>query len=113
MRWRGHVRTAYLEKNMGLDVSFNREQAVAAGLKVFTDTNGDPKDIARARAANDDPDYLAWLQREEEFICIPGTERVVHTDSGDRIIVRANKWGYVYEPLTNWLKANNIEWDEF
>ena len=99
---------------MGLDVAFDRAQAVAAGLIVFTDTNGTPGEIACAEADQDEnPGYVEWLKREEEFIRVPGTELVTHTDSGDRIIVRANKWGRVYAPLTAWLKANNITWEEF
>ena len=108
---------------MGLDIRFNRKQALAAGLKVKTMRNGSDEDIAIQEASQyDDPEYLAWLKREDEVIEIPdaalnswGQPR--YTDSGsspdhEHFSIRANKWGSIYEPLTNWLKANNIEWSE-
>lgn len=99
---------------MGLDVAFDRAQAIEAGLEVFVDTHGTHEDIAHAEQdPHGDPDYLAWLKEESEYIRVPGIELVTHTDSGDRIIVRANKWGQVYGPLTTWLTTHNINWEEF
>ena len=109
---------------MGLDISFNRKQALAAGLKVKLMRNGSDQDIAlQENSQYDDPEYLAWLKREEEVIEIPSGELNLwgqhrYTDSGsspdhENFCIRANKWGSVYEPLTNWLKANNIDWSEF
>ena len=108
---------------MGLDISFNRKQALQAGLKIKTIRNGSDEDIAIEEFSEHcDPEYLAWLKREDEVIEIPdaalnswGQPR--YTDSGsspdhEHFSIRANKWGTIYEPLTNWLKANNIEWSE-
>jgi hypothetical protein len=108
---------------MGLDISFNRKQALQAGLKVKLMRNGSAEDIAIQEASQyDDPEYLAWLKREEEVIEIPSGELNLwgqhrYTDSGsspdqENFCIRANKSGSIYEPLTNWLKANNIEWSE-
>ena len=50
---------------MGLDISFNREKAIAAGLKLSQMANGTEDSIAHAQTC-EDTDYLEWLQREEE-----------------------------------------------
>lgn len=101
---------------MGLDVSFDRAAALAAGLQIVTETNGTLDDIARAKSQRHpehDPDYYAWLTREEDFVIVPFTGQLVHdTGFGDIIMVRANKWGQVYYPLTRWLSEHNITWDE-
>ena len=107
---------------MGRDISFNRKQALAAGLKVKTIRNGSDEDIAIEEFSEHcDPEYLAWLKREDEVIEIPDANpdlcNIRYTDSGsspdhEYFCIRANKWGTIYEPLTNWLKANNIEWSE-
>lgn len=73
---------------MGMDVFFNREEAENAGMEFVAD-EGD-------------------LMFE-----VPGLECwVVDSGSGDEVIVTANKWGRVYQPLTEWLKANSIDWTE-
>lgn len=97
---------------MGLDVAFNREKALAAGLKVRM-VVGTEDDIAKAKANGADQDYLDYLSKPEECIEVPGTDFLASNDGIDSIVVRANKWGRIYEPLTTWLKANNIEWSEF
>ena len=82
---------------MGLDVSFERRAAIKAGLKI---------EISWDDITND----------EEELVAIPDCDHYVANgaaDGSDFIIVRANKWGRSYEPLTNWLTANGISWDEF
>ena len=101
---------------MGLDVSFNRQQAIDAGLELFVDYNGTEEEIAAVKAdVQDSMDeaYLEYLQREQEFIRIPSTGLIAANDGVQTIVVRANKWGLLYEPLTKWLKANNIDWSEF
>ena len=102
---------------MGLNISFNRQTASNAGLKFKTMCNGSDEDIAfhsNLDNENADPEFLEWLESESVCIRVPYTEFYVE-DGGDEenIVVRANKWGRVYEPLTNWLKLNNIPWDEF
>ena len=97
---------------MGLDIAFNREKALAAGLVLSKMANGTEDSIAHAQTC-EDTDYLEWLQREEEVVHVPGTNMVVVNDGVDSIVIRANKWGQIYEPMTTWLKANNIEWTEF
>lgn len=99
---------------MGLDIAFDRAAALAAGLQTSRARNGTDIDIAEAKAAEDDPAYIEYLEREEEHIHVPYTGKHVTNDGVDpHIVVRANKWGQVYGPLTTWLKANNIEWSEF
>ena len=77
------------------------------------------QDIARTEADEADgmpnqPGYLDWLYAKEPCVRVPGMEHWVEDNGGgDNIVVRANKWGHTYAPLTQWLKANNIEWDEF
>ena len=99
---------------MGLDIRFNRSEALAAGMEVRTVRNGDDHDIQIAQEYESDPEYVAWLQESSECVIIPFTDAPVTNDGiGDTIVVRANKWGSNYLPLTCWLKRHNIEWDEF
>lgn len=98
---------------MGLDIAFNREKALAAGLKVRMVVRGTEEEIAKAKAEGESQYYIDYLSKPEEFIEVPGTEFLASNDGVDSIVVRANKWGRVYEPLTTWLKVNNIEWGEF
>lgn len=99
---------------MGLDVSFDRNKALAAGLQTKIVHNGSDSDLQMAVKIGEDEDYIQWLQESSECVIIPFTEAFVTNDGvGDRIIVRVNKWGRNYLPLTLWLKHHNIEWDEF
>ena len=98
---------------MGLDISFNREKAIAAGLVLSQMANGTEDSIAEAQSQHDDTGYLEWLMRIEEVVHVPGTNMVTTNDGVDAIVIRANKWGSIYGPMTTWLKANNIEWTEF
>lgn len=113
---------------MGLDISFNRAQALAAGMQCQEFRNGDDKDITREKAIRDaDPDdydrnqpgYWDWLHSNESCIRVSGMEEnglefwVVDNGTEEFCNVRANTWGRVYTPLTAWLKVNNIPWDEF
>lgn len=96
---------------MGLDISFNRAKALKAGLTLVTTVN-DP-DPSQSMA-KEYPDYLEWAAKTIECIRVPGADHMVENDGiGEFIAVRANKWGNTYYPLTNWLKANDIIWDEF
>lgn len=100
---------------MGLDIAFDRKKAVSAGIVMKMIPNGDAESIARAEADEcPDPDYIAWLKAEEPCIQVPGMTGWVSDGGGkDDFIVRANRWGFVYGPLTDWLRANDIQWDEF
>lgn len=99
---------------MGLDIAFNREKAIAAGLVIYTDRVGSDEDIANAKADEDfDQDYVDYLSRERKFIQVPNASHSVEDGGVTDIIVRANKWGSTYYPLTEWLTANGIEWCEF
>lgn len=80
---------------MGLDVAFNRKAALKAGLVI---------EIVWSEYAED----------EEEIVAVPGCEHFVSNDgAGDNIVVRANKWGNTYAPLTEWLTEHSIPWSEF
>jgi len=100
---------------MGLDISFNREQAIAAGLKLRKSA-GLSWEEARERAKDGngvDLDYAKYLTQDREYVEVPDRDFLVENDGISSIVVRANKWGRTYEPLTQWLKANNIQWSEF
>jgi hypothetical protein len=94
---------------MGLDIGFNRKAAEEAGLKLEIKLNNGTYD------EDDDPDYIHWCRSSSEVVWIPGTDHCVTNDSGSDkdVVVRANKWGSTYYPLTDWLKKNGIPWDEF
>lgn len=94
---------------MGLDVAFNRAQAVAAGMEFKSIPNDGKFDDE-----DDDADYIAWCKASTDCIKVPSTDYYVADDGvGDNICVRANKWGTSYAPLTAWLTKHNIEWSEF
>lgn len=97
---------------MGLDIAFNREAALAAGIKTSMVRNGTDEQIARAIAEGWDEDHIKWLHEESEVIHVPDTDIQVAVDGVDVFIVRANKWGMVYAPLTRWLKSHGIDWSE-
>lgn len=100
---------------MGLDIAFNREAAIKAGLVIKQERNGSEASIAAAKAdPHEDTDYVAYLERVENVVDVPGTAlRVADGGDAEDIIVRANRWGSVYEPLTDWLATNKILWTEF
>ena len=99
---------------MGMDVAFNRKAALKAGLVVFTDKVGTEESIAQAEGEEGNyPGYLEYLSREREYVQVPNAFHSIENDGVDEIVVRANKWGASYAPLTEWLKANNITWSEF
>ena len=79
---------------MGMDIAFNREQAVAAGITTETINDSDQEKFTT-------------------LVQVPGMDWWVEdTGASEQIMVRANKWGRTYEPLTEWLKAHGIEWVE-
>lgn len=85
---------------MGLDVSFSTKEALAKGLEIRVGYN----------------DWSSIGEKDElcNVLHVPGTDITVDASVYvDNICVRANKWGRVYAPLTEWLKANDIPWSEF
>ena len=100
---------------MGLDIAFSRTDAMNVGLEIKTVQNGTSDEIHQAKAEEFvDQDYVAWLQEHSVVVKVP--EYPYWTDDGgmgDDVIVRANKWGTLYEPLTHWLSENGISWTEF
>lgn len=114
---------------MGTDVSFNRQQAEAAGLVTKVMQNGSQQEIEGQKQTlkslwyesdshdifGDEERHLAYLQREDLYIQCPGRGVWLHSGryDSDTICVTANRWGDSYAPLTKWLKSHNIEWSEF
>lgn len=99
---------------MGLDISFDRNKALTAGLQTKIVRNGTDEDVRIATVWGEDEYYIQWLQESSECVIIPFTEALVTNDGiGNLIVLRANKWGDNYLPLTLWLKHHNIEWEEF
>ncbi|PLW81306.1 hypothetical protein CWI75_15840 [Kineobactrum sediminis] len=56
---------------MGLDIAFNRQLAIAAGLEIKVQTNLSAEEIAEIRAEATDPGYLAWAEAEVTCLCNP------------------------------------------
>jgi hypothetical protein len=94
---------------MGLDIAFNREEALAAGLELVTEAR-DPDGV---KLWPDDKEMQDFCNEVVTYVKVPGTEMLTEDNGIDKIVVRANKWGMVYGPMTEWLAANNIGWDEF
>ncbi len=93
---------------MGLDIGFNRAAAIAAGMEFKTIPNDGVFD------EDDAPDYIEWCKASTNCIKVPDTDWYISDDGvGESIVVRANKWGSSYAPLTAWLTKHNIEWSEF
>lgn len=110
---------------MGLDISFNKAQAVQAGLVLRVERNGDAQQVAQAEAeernGDGQPGYAAWLDTEIQIMEVPGADHSVHAHDGwtevdgeevDILFVRANRWGSTFLPLTTWLDDNGIDWSE-
>lgn len=98
---------------MGLDISFNRTKAVEAGLVLIKERRGSEQEIAAIRAG-DDASYYRYLMEEVDFIKVPTLGSWVENSGvGNTIVIRANKWGYVYYPMTEWLTQHGITWGEF
>jgi len=98
---------------MGLDISFSREEAVEAGMETSAMRNGSDASIQLAEEDEADCRYLEWLYEVQQVIRVPGMEHWVNDEGLDTCIVRANRWGMTYKPLTEWLTYNAIEWSEF
>ena len=98
---------------MGLDISFDRKKALAAGIEVQITTRGTEDEILAA-SENEDPEGCSYLTELVTLVRVPGMKSWVEDDGyEDFFAVRANKWGRTYSPLTNWLKAHDIPWDEY
>lgn len=98
---------------MGLDIAFNRKASEAAGIQTSIVRNGTDEEIAQAIAEDADDGYVMWLKREVEVIHVPDIDLQVDVGGEEDFILRVNKWGMVYEPLTQWLKSHGIAWREF
>lgn len=98
---------------MGLDISFDRKKALAAGIEVQITTRGTEDEILAA-SINEDPEGYLYLTELVTLVRVPGMKAWVEDDGyKDYFAVRANKWGRTYTPLTNWLKTHDIPWDEY
>ena len=97
---------------MGLDIAFSKERALKAGLEIFHHPNGSPEEIAGALLAGD-LEHHEWLSQSSAVFRVPHANHLVCVSVGDQdLIVRANKWGCTYAPLTQWLSEHGITWSE-
>lgn len=111
---------------MDLDICFNKQAAIQAGLVVTTSRNGTDEEIRYARIKEQDAGgwegYANWLEQESSYIKVPGADHstgiyegwIVEPDGTKTLIfcARANRGGNTFAPLTEWLDAHSIEWDE-
>lgn len=99
---------------MGLDISFNAAKAIDAGM-IITVYYDDYRDLEK-----DGCHSCKWVELRHKFTLpemVDGGEHFYaaidfHSGAnGDLIgVVRANGWGRVYKPLTDWLNSKNIDW---
>lgn len=97
---------------MGLDIMFDREQALTAGLELRKLPRASEAEVAQAIEDGEEWAYIILLREEVEYMVTPYLRVLVENTGTNCIAVRANKWGSVYQPLTAWLKKNNINWSE-
>ncbi len=97
---------------MGLDIMFDREQALAAELELRKLPRASEAEVAQAIEDGETENYVAFLREEVEYVVVPYMRVLVENGGINCIAVRANKWGSIYQPLTAWLKEHNIEWSE-
>jgi hypothetical protein len=106
---------------MGLDISFSKAKALEAGMVLEIKRRGSLRDIAELKAlpvTERDPEYLKYLLSPASvatiFCGISRGSKSFEIDgyADETLFVRANKWGNLYAPLTEWLIANHITWDE-
>ena len=107
---------------MGLDVRFNKAKALEAGLILEIKRRGSLRSIAEFKAlpaVEKDPEYLKYLLNPVSIASIlcdvnrGWTSFEVDGYADEYLFVRANKWGNLYAPLTEWLASHHITWDEF
>lgn len=99
---------------MGLDIGFNKAAAVEAGMTFFNSRNGSAQEIEDAVDRGCDEGFINWLREAVVVINVPNAPlSVVVSEYDGKWSCRANQWGRVYDPLTQWLKANKIQWSEF
>lgn len=103
---------------MGLDIAFNKELAVAAGMEFVSLRDDDAiLDSLVYRLINGHfqmgDDHFKWLAKETPCIKVPRTNHYIADGGIDDVVVRANHWGGAYGPLTDWLIDNDIKWSEF
>ena len=98
---------------MGMDLYFNKQQAIDAGLKFsITEPRGSAQEIQDAECTGD-ASYVEFLRQCPEVLKVPNAEHYVEVVVlEDNIAVRANPWGPTYAPLTRFLEQHNIPWVE-
>ena len=87
---------------MGLDITFKLSPALEAGLVIKT--------MVQSYDDKEEACNVMSVPGEDVFVDIS-----ISPDTGEGIFghVRANKWGKTYEPLTEFLKLNGIDWREY
>ena len=100
---------------MCLDIAFSRSLALAAGATLTKHREGTDEQIANAKLDIPvDTFYVQYLESVNEYFQFPNYPYIISNSGTDNsIIIRANKWGSLYKPLTEWLINNNITWSEF
>lgn len=97
---------------MGLDISFELKKLLDVADGVETQI-----DVVDFRSVGDSKQRLSLLIRVPGMPVEGSMKTWVQADTFETegvlmAIVRANKWGRVYEPLTTFLQLNSIEWGE-
>lgn len=97
---------------MSKSLIFDRRLAIEAGLLISIQPNLSTVELAELDPKTDDPEYIEWAKSFVAVVHVPNTEyRVVdqlHGVGSDTVDITANQWGSVYQPMIEWLSANNI-----
>lgn len=112
---------------MSVDICFNKNAALRAGITTKLIANATPEDIARAR--REDPhseEYLKWLTEEQLCLRVPNVAHEVYIrlfegghlpagleDIPSNWIPQYNVQSRRYRSvLIEWFTENGIEWSE-
>ena len=103
---------------MGLDIAFDRNEAIAAGMDVKHERNGSDgaiqEELTLLNEGNGDARHLAWLQEHTTIVKLPNIDWWL-VDGGNKTetVVRANRWGDSFAPVMAFLTMNKIHHVKF
>ena len=98
---------------MGINIVFDKQKAIDNGMTFFNSINGNAGEIEEAVDRGCAKEFIDWLRKPVVLINVPNAPLSVAVEEHDGLwVCPANHWGKVYDPLTTWLRQNEIIWTE-